>query len=234
MNTQEIINFIANSKKKTPIKVYLSGRLDLIDFLNLEFYGDDKFGILFCDEKDFKSLYQNNKDYINKYKIEMDRKNSAIPLADLSKYNARIEPGAIIRDMVEIGAGCVIMMGAIINIGASIGENTMIDMNAVIGGRAQVGKNCHIGAGAIVAGVIEPPSAQPVVIEDDVMIGANAVILEGIRIGKGSIVAAGSVVLSDVEPFSVVAGVPAKFIKKVDERTRSKTQLIEELRKLEN
>jgi 2,3,4,5-tetrahydropyridine-2,6-dicarboxylate N-acetyltransferase len=123
---------------------------------------------------------------------------------------------------------------AIINIGAQIGENTMIDMNAVIGGRAEIGRNCHIGAGAIVAGVIEPPSAQPVVIEDNVMIGANAVILEGIRIGKGSIVAAGSVVLSDVEPFSVVAGVPAKFVKHVDEKTKSKTQLIDELRKLEN
>lgn len=234
MNSQEIINYIANSKKMTPIKVYLSGKLNFIDFSNLDFFGNDKFGILFCDEKEFKKLYGENKDYIEKYKIEMDRKNSAIPLADLSKYNARIEPGAVIRDMVEIGSGCVIMMGAIINIGAQIGENTMIDMNAVIGGRAEIGRNCHIGAGAIVAGVIEPPSAKPVVIEDNVMIGANAVILEGIRIGKGSIVAAGSVVLSDVEPFSVVAGVPAKFVKQVDEKTKSKTQLIEELRKLEN
>ncbi len=67
-------------------------------------------------------------------------------MADLTKYNCRIEPGAIIRDMVEIGDHCVIMMGAVLNIGAVIGERTMIDMNVVVGGRAIVGKNCHIGS----------------------------------------------------------------------------------------
>ena len=63
-------------------------------------------------------------------------------------------------------------------------------MNVVLGGRATVGKNCHIGAGAVLAGVVEPPSAQPVVVEDDVVIGANAVVLEGVKVGKGSVVAA--------------------------------------------
>ncbi|KUK83985.1 2,3,4,5-tetrahydropyridine-2,6-dicarboxylate N-acetyltransferase [Petrotoga sibirica] len=232
MNTEEIINLISNSKKKNPLKVYLKGNLKEIDFSNVEFYGNDKFGILFCEEEDFKRIYENNKDSISNYRIERDRKNSAIPLADLSKYNARIEPGAIIRDLVEIGDGCVIMMGAVINIGASIKENTMIDMNVVIGGRAQIGKNCHIGAGTVVAGVIEPPSAQPVVIEDNVLIGANAVVLEGVKVGQGSIVGAGSVVISDVEPYSVVAGVPAKFIKKIDDKTKAKTQLVEGLRRL--
>ncbi len=108
----------------------------------------------------------------------------------------------------------------------------MIDMNVVVGGRAIVGKNCHIGAGTVLAGVIEPPSAEPVIVEDDVLIGANAVVLEGVRIGKGSVIAAGSVVVRDVEPFSVMVGVPAKMIKKVDEKTKSKTQLIDDLRKL--
>ena len=124
------------------------------------------------------------------------------------------------------------MMGAVLNIGAVIGERTMIDMNVVIGGRAIVGKNCHIGAGTVLAGVIEPPSADPVVIEDDVLIGANAVVLEGVRVGKGAVIAAGSVVVKDVEPYSVMVGVPAKMIKKVDDKTRSKTQLIDDLRKL--
>ena len=82
--------------------------------------------------------------------------NSAVPLLDMKNINARIEPGAIIRDQVEIGDRAVIMMGAIINIGAVIKEGTMIDMGAVLGGRAIVGKNCHIGAGAVLAGVIGP------------------------------------------------------------------------------
>jgi tetrahydrodipicolinate N-acetyltransferase len=124
------------------------------------------------------------------------------------------------------------MMGAVLNIGAVIGENTMIDMNTVIGGRAVIGKNCHIGAGAVVAGVIEPPSADPVIIEDNVLIGANAVILESVKVGRGAVVAAGSIVTKDVAPDKVVAGMPAKVIKNVDEKTRDKTQLMEELRKL--
>jgi acetyltransferase-like isoleucine patch superfamily enzyme len=82
------------------------------------------------------------------------------------------------------------------------------------------------------AGVIEPPSADPVIVEDDVVIGANVVILEGIKVGKGAVIAAGSVVIKDVEPYSVMVGIPAKLLKKVDDKTKSKTQLMEELRKL--
>ena len=110
------------------------------------------------------------RDNVARYVVENDRRNSAIPTLDLKGINARIEPGAVIRDKVSIGDNAIIMMGASINIGASIGAGTMIDMNVVVGGRAVIGAMCHIGAGSVVAGVIEPPSAQPVVIEDDVLI----------------------------------------------------------------
>jgi len=232
MDSYEIINYIATSPRKTPVRVYLSGKLGKVEFEGMEYFGNKKSGILFCDYSDFEKFYEENKNNIKKYRIENDRRNSAIPLADLKQYNARIEPGAVIRDKVDIGDNCVIMMGAVINIGASIGEKTMIDMNCVIGGRVQIGKNCHIGAGAVMAGVIEPPSATPVIIEDDVLIGANAVVLEGVKVGKGSVIAAGSVVIKDVEPYSVMVGVPAKLIKKVDEQTKEKTKLIDELRNL--
>jgi len=232
MDSYEIIKYIASSKKKTPAKIYLQGDLKEIDFSDLEFFGCKKSGVLFCELEMFSKFYEENKASIEKYHIELDRRNSAIPLADLSKYNARIEPGAVIREHVAVGDNCVIMMGAVLNIGAVIGEKTMIDMNVVVGGRALVGKNCHIGAGAVLAGVIEPPSADPVIVEDDVLIGANAVVLEGVRIGKGAVIAAGSVVVKDVEPYSVMAGVPAKLLKKVDEKTKEKTKLIDELRNL--
>jgi tetrahydrodipicolinate N-acetyltransferase len=232
MNSYEVINYIANSKRKTPLKVYVKGDLNKIDFSNLEFFGDSNWGILFCELTVFNSFIDKNKSFIKEYKIENDRRNSAIPLADLTKYNARIEPGAMIREMVEIGDNCVIMMGAVLNIGAVIGARTMIDMNVVVGGRAIVGQDCHIGAGTVLAGVIEPPNAEPVIIEDNVLIGANAVVLEGVKVGKGSVVAAGSVVVKDVEPNTVVAGVPAKVIKMVDDKTKAKTLLIDELRKL--
>lgn len=227
-----MIDYISRAEKKTPIKVYLQGDIGKINFGEMDYYGSEKSGILFCEYKDLDDFLQKNKPYISKYRIEADRRNSAIPLADLTKYNCRIEPGAIIRDLVEIGDNCVIMMGAVLNIGAVIGKKTMIDMNVVVGGRAIVGDNCHIGAGTVLAGVIEPPSADPVIIEDDVLIGANAVVLEGVKVGKGAVVAAGSIVVKDVEPYTVVAGVPAKMIKKVDEKTKSKTQLMDTLRNL--
>ena len=232
MDSYKIIKTISEAKKKTPAKVYLQGELDKINFGELDFYGSSVSGILFCEYSEFEKFYKINKIFITKYKVEVDRRNSAIPMADLTKYNCRIEPGAIIRDMVEIGDHCVIMMGVVLNIGAVIGERTMIDMNVVVGGRAMVGKNCHIGAGTVLAGVIEPPSADPVIIEDDVLIGANVVVLEGVKVGKGAVVAAGSIVVKDVEPNTVVAGVPAKLLKIVDDKTKAKTQLMDELRKL--
>jgi tetrahydrodipicolinate N-acetyltransferase len=232
MDSFEIIKYIADSKRRTPLKVFLKGELGKIDFKGMDFYGDNSWGILFCEHSDFKEFIEKNKDLVKKYKVETDRRNSAIPLADLTKYNARIEPGAIIREMVEIGDNCVIMMGAVLNIGAIIGARTMIDMNVVVGGRAIVGKDSHIGAGTVLAGVVEPPNANPVIVGDNVLIGANAVVLEGIKVGNGAVVAAGSVVVKDVEENTVVAGVPAKLIKMVDDKTRSKTILIDELRKL--
>ena len=153
-------------------------------------------------------------------------------MLDKKDIPARIEPGAIIREQVEIGKNAVIMMGAVINIGAVIGEGTMIDMGAILGGRATVGNNCHIGAGAVLAGVIEPASATPGVIEDGVLVGANAVVVEGVRVGANAVVAAGSVVLDDVPANTVVAGVPARVIKQKDEKTISKTELIDLLRTL--
>ena len=67
------------------------------------------------------------------------------------------------------------------------------------------------------AGVIEPASATPGVVEDEGLIGANAVVIEGCRIGRGAVVAAGAVVISDVPPDTVVAGCPARIIKRKDE-----------------
>ncbi|MED1862780.1 2,3,4,5-tetrahydropyridine-2,6-dicarboxylate N-acetyltransferase [Fictibacillus nanhaiensis] len=233
MDANEIISFIQNATKSTPVKVYVKGNLENIDFgQETKVFPSGNTAVLFGEWKDIEAALKANESNIDDYVIENDRRNSAIPLLDMKNIKARIEPGAIIRDQVEIGDNAVIMMGASINIGAVIGEGTMIDMNVVLGGRATVGKNCHIGAGTVLAGVIEPPSAKPVVVEDDVVIGANVVVLEGVTVGKGAVVAAGAIVIEDVEPYTVVGGTPARVLKKIDEKTKSKTEIRQELRQL--
>ena len=213
MNAEEIIRFIHDAKKTTPVKAYVKAAP------GLEFPGCRVFGagdqVIFGEWADVKAALEKNAGAIEDVVVEADRRNSAVPLLDVKNINARIEPGALIRDRVEIGDRAVIMMGAIINIGAVVGEDTMIDM------------------GAVLAGVVEPASATPVVIEDDVLIGANAVVLEGVHIGKGAVIAAGSVVVSDVPENAVVAGVPGRVIKTKDAKTEKKTALVDALRALD-
>lgn len=229
---EEIIQYISQAKKQTIVRVYINGE-NLPDDPSLQVFGTKTSRILVGDLEHIKKYLKANQNQITDTYLQQDHRNSAIPMLDLTHINARIEPGAMIRDNVTIGDHAVIMMGAIINIGAAIDEGTMIDMGAILGGRAQVGKNCHIGAGAVLAGVIEPPSASPVIIEDDVLIGANAVVVEGVHIGKGAVVGAGSIVLNDVPANAVVAGNPARIIKhEKNDATKEKTQLMEDLRNL--
>ncbi|MDR2771562.1 MAG: 2,3,4,5-tetrahydropyridine-2,6-dicarboxylate N-acetyltransferase [Clostridiales Family XIII bacterium] len=230
MEAAEIIQFIRDAEKKTPVRVFLKEKRE-IRFENCSVFGvGDK--IVFGDWSDVKRALELQREDIEDLVIESDCRNSAIPLLDTKEIKARIEPGAVIRDRVEIGEGAVVMMGAVINIGAVIGAGTMIDMGAILGGRATVGKNCHIGAGAVLAGVIEPPSAKPVVVEDGVLIGANAVVLEGVRVGRGAVVAAGAVVIEDVPAETVVAGVPARAVKSVKDTAAAKIELVQALREL--
>ena len=214
MNAAELIEYIRTAEKKTPVKVYIWERFPT-SFPNAKvFPAGDGAKIVFGDWRDIGPAVRAQQDAIADIVIESSCRNSAVPLLDTKDLRARIEPGAIIREQVEIGEGAVIMMGAIVNIGASVGAGTMIDM------------------GAVLAGVIEPASATPVVVEDEVLIGANAVVIEGCRIGRGAVVAAGAVVISDVPPDTVVAGCPARILKRKDETSAAKTALVDALREL--
>ncbi len=225
---EDILSQIIHGTRTTPVKVYL-WTAQPVDFPDCRvFSGTHGCKLIFGQWERIQPILEENglQDYI----VECDRRNSAVPLLPIESSCARIEPGAIIRQGVEIGENAVIMMGAILNIGARVGKGTMVDMGAVLGGRATVGQYCHIGAGAVLAGVIEPASAVPVVIGDHVLIGANAVILEGVQVGHDAVVAAGAVVTENVAPGTVAAGCPARFIKYKDEKTAGKTGLTGGLR----
>ena len=217
MNAQEIIQHIAQAEKKTPVKLYIKETAP-IDYGPATVFGvGDK--IVFGDWSELFPILEANREKIADIVIENNCRNTAIPMLDLKDIPARIEPGATIREQVTIGKNAVIMMGAVINIGAIIGEGSMIDMGAILGGRATVGKNCHIGAGAVLAGVIEPASAKPVVVD-------------GVHIGENAVVAAGAVVVDDVPANMVVAGCPARVIKEKDSKTTMKTALEPALRSI--
>ena len=230
MDAYEIIRYIAESEKKTPVRLYVKEK-EPLDYGSAKvFCAGDK--IVFGDWRELKPLLEAQHDRIADIVIENDCRNSAIPMLDKKDIQARIEPGAIIREQVEIGKNAVIMMGAVINIGAVVGEGTMIDMNAVLGGRAIVGRNCHVGAGAVLAGVIEPASATPVTVGDGAFIGANAVIAEGVQIGNRAVIGAGSVVLEDIPDNCVAVGAPARVLKQRNDQTDARTALIDALRTL--
>lgn len=226
---KELGNYINLCKKKTPVKVNLKlKKLESLD--NFEWYGEANGYVVFGEYEEIADFIETNKDKIESYRYEFDRRKSSIPLADYSKINARIEPGAIVREKVKIGDDAIILMGAIVNIGAEIGRESMIDMNSVIGSKVIIGERVHVGAGAVISGVLEPQSAEPCRVGNDAFIGANSVILEGIKIGNNAVVAAGAVVCNEVKDNEVVAGVPAKVIKVKDSITTDKLEFAKCLR----
>jgi len=168
----------------------------------------------------------------------------------------RAVPGAIVRRGAYIAPGAV-LMPSFVNIGARVGEGTMVDTWATVGSCAQIGSNVHISGGAGICGVLEPLQAGPVIIEDDCFIGARSEVAEGVVVEKGAVLsmgvfigastkiverATGEVFYGRVPSYSVVVpgtlpsehGGPslacAVIVKRVDERTRSKTGINELLR----
>ena len=114
-----------------------------------------------------------------------------VPLkTDLAAAGVRALPGSIARwgSFVEAGA---VLMPSFVNIGARVGAGTMVDTWATVGSCAQVGRNVHLSGGVGLGGVLEPPQAAPVIIEDDAFIGSRSMVTEGARVGQGAMLGAG-------------------------------------------
>lgn len=198
--------------------------------LNVKYsFGNNPY--IICDtNKKIKDILTKYDYFIEEYNSLNLSNNKLLELFDYTKTNARIEPGAIIRENVEIADDAIILMGAVVNTKAKIGSRTMIDMNAVVGSGAIIMDNCHIGAGAVIAGVLEPKSLKPVTICNNVFIGANAVILEGVTINENAIIGAGTIVTKDVNSNEVIYENKSYITKEIDKKHRDKTELNDELR----
>jgi 2,3,4,5-tetrahydropyridine-2-carboxylate N-succinyltransferase len=176
--------------------------------------------------------------------------------ARFAQAGFRAVPGAIVRRGAFVAGGAV-LMPSFVNIGAHVGEGTMVDTWATVGSCAQIGRNVHISGGTGIGGVLEPLQAGPVIIEDDCFIGARSEVAEGVVVEQGAVIsmgvflgastkivdrASGEVMYGRVPAYSVVVpgvlpgkdGGPglacAVIVKRVDERTRSKTSINELLR----
>jgi 2,3,4,5-tetrahydropyridine-2-carboxylate N-succinyltransferase len=176
--------------------------------------------------------------------------------ARFRKAGFRAVPGCVVRRSAFIAPG-VVLMPSFVNLGAYVDSGTMIDTWATVGSCAQIGKNCHISGGAGIGGVLEPLQAGPVIIEDNCFIGARSEVAEGVIVRTGAVLSmgvylgastrivdrdTGAITQGEVPPYSVVVpgmlpgtnGGPglycAVIVKRVDERTRSKTSINELLR----
>ena len=176
--------------------------------------------------------------------------------ARFTQAGFRAVPGSIVRRGAFVAKGAV-LMPSFVNIGAYVGEGTMVDTWATVGSCAQIGRNVHISGGTGIGGVLEPLQAGPVIIEDDCFIGARSEVAEGVVVEQGAVLsmgvflgastkivdrASGEIFYGRVPAYSVVVpgvlpgkdGGPglacAVIVKRVDERTRSKTSINELLR----
>jgi 2,3,4,5-tetrahydropyridine-2-carboxylate N-succinyltransferase len=117
----------------------------------------------------------------------------------------RLVPGAIVRWGSYLAPG-VVLMPSFTNIGAYVDAGTMVDTWATVGSCAQIGKNVHLSGGVGIGGVLEPPNARPVVIEDEAMIGSRSMIVEGARVGRGAVVGSGTNLSASMPVIDVETG----------------------------
>ena len=135
------------------------------------------------------------------------RDRAALAPRTLRDDDVRIVPGGTsLRRGVRLGAGVVVMPPSYVNVGAWIGDGTMVDSHVLVGSCAQIGERVHLAAGVLVGGVLEPPGARPVIVEDDAFVGAGSVLLEGVLVARGAVIAAGVTLTGTSRMYDLVRG----------------------------
>jgi len=129
--------------------------------------------------------------------------------SDYAERGVRVVPPGIARYGAFLSEGVVLMPG-FVNIGAWVGARTMVDTWATVGSCAQIGADVHLSGGVGIGGVLEPPQARPVVIEDGAFIGSRAVIVEGVLVGEGAVVAPNVVLSASIPVIDVTGSKPVE------------------------
>jgi 2,3,4,5-tetrahydropyridine-2-carboxylate N-succinyltransferase len=117
----------------------------------------------------------------------------------------RVVPGAIVRWGAHIEPGAV-LMPSYTNIGGYVGAGTLVDTWATVGSCAQIGRRVHLSGGVGIGGVLEPPTARPVVVEDDAFIGSRCMVVEGARVRRGAKLGAGAILTASTHVFDADTG----------------------------
>jgi 2,3,4,5-tetrahydropyridine-2-carboxylate N-succinyltransferase len=121
---------------------------------------------------------------------------------NLAEVGIRVVPPGTVRYGAFVEPGVVVMPGYV-NIGAWVGSGTMVDTWATVGSGAQIGRNVHLAGGVGIGGVLEPPGAMPVVIEDGAFVGSRAVVVEGVRVEEEAVLGANVVLTSSTQIIDV-------------------------------
>ena len=134
-----------------------------------------------------------------------------IPLKkNLKEQGVRLVPPGHIRYGAFVERGAIVMPGYV-NIGAYVGTGTMVDTWATVGSCAQIGAGVHLSGGVGIGGVLEPPSAHPVIIEDGAFVGSRSIVVEGVRVGKEAVLGANVVLTSSTKIIDVTGAEPKEY-----------------------
>src|SRR5690242_6733176 len=133
-----------------------------------------------------------------------------IPLkSGYEQLGVRVVPPAVARFGSYLSPG-VVLMPSYVNIGAWVGPNTMVDTWATVGSGAQIGADVHLAGGVGIGGVLEPPGARPVIIEDGAFIGSRSIIVEGVRVGREAVLAPNVTLTASVPIIDVTGPEPVE------------------------
>ena len=134
-----------------------------------------------------------------------------IPLKkNLDQQGVRVVPGGIARFGSFLESGTILMPG-FVNIGARVGTGTMVDTWATVGSCAQIGRGVHLSGGVGIGGVLEPPGATPVIVEDGAFIGSRSIVVEGVRVGREAVLGANVVLTSSTKIIDVSGSKPVEL-----------------------